>query len=486
MMNTVSGISFTTHHVSFISMKKTVVLDVVGLSYSLIGEHTPFLKQWFAGKNQATIAPMLPAVTTSVQSTYVTGKWPSETGIVANGWYDRTDSEVKFWKQSNKLVAGEKIWERAKKLDPNFTVSKMFWWYNMYSSADYSATPRPQYPSDGMKIPDCYTQPGDLRDRLTKELGTFPLFQFWGPATTIKSSRWIADASMLVDKWHNPTLTLIYLPHLDYCLQKSGQDFSKISNDLREIDDVCRDLIQYYEKQDAEIIVLSEYGITNVSKPIHINRILREAGMIRYREERGLELFDAGASPAFATPDHQIAHVYINDQSRSDGSVFSKVRALLEKTPGIELVLDKEQQKQYHIDHERSGDLVVVADAESWFTYYYWLDDARAPDFARLVAIHQKPGYDPVEMFMDQTNPLIKLKAGYKLGRKLLGFRYLMNVISLDATLVKGSHGRIGTAPEHHPVFVSSRNVGKTLTATEVYDKIWETLSVGIAEKQTS
>lgn len=462
-------------------MKKTVVLDVVGLSYSLIGEHTPFLKQWFAGKHQATIDPMLPAVTTSVQSTYVTGKWPSETGIVGNGWYDRTDSEVKFWKQSNKLVAGEKIWERAKKLDPSFTVSKMFWWYNMYSSADYSATPRPQYPSDGIKLPDCYTQPGDLRDRLTKELGTFPLFQFWGPATTIKSSRWIADASMLVDKWHNPTLTLIYLPHLDYCLQKFGQDFSKIANDLREIDDVCRDLIQYYEKQNAEIIVLSEYGITNVSKPIHINRILREAGMIRYREERGLELFDAGASPAFATPDHQIAHVYINDPS-----VCNEVRSLLEKTPGIELVLDKEQQKQYHIDHERSGDLVVVADADSWFTYYYWLDDARAPDFARLVAIHQKPGYDPVEMFMDQTNPLIKLKAGYKLGRKLLGFRYLMNVISLDATLVKGSHGRIGTASEHHPVFVSSQHVGKTLTATAVYDKIWDTLSAGIVEKQLS
>ena len=466
-------------------MQKTVVLDVVGLSYSLIGEHTPFLKQWFAKKHQATIDPMLPAVTTSVQSTYVTGKWPSETGIVGNGWYDRTDAEVKFWKQSNKLVAGEKIWERAKKIDPSFTVSKMFWWYNMYSSADYSATPRPQYPSDGMKLPDCYTQPGDLRDRLQKELGTFPLFQFWGPATTIKSSRWIADASMLVDQWHNPTLTLIYLPHLDYCLQKSGQDFLKIANDLREIDEVCRDLIQFYEKQNAEIIVLSEYGITNVSKPIHINRILREAGLIRYREERGLELFDAGASPAFATPDHQIAHVYINDPGRSDGSVFGKVRSLLEKTPGIELVLDKEQQKKYNIDHERSGDLVVMADAESWFTYYYWLDDARAPDYARLVAIHQKPGYDPVEMFMDQTNPLIKMKAGYKLGRKLLGFRYLMNVISLDATLVKGSHGRVGTATEHHPVYVSSRNVGKSLSATDVYDKIWETMAVAKLEKQT-
>jgi predicted AlkP superfamily pyrophosphatase or phosphodiesterase len=456
-------------------MKKTVVLDVVGLSYSLIGEHTPFLKQWFASKHQATIDPMLPAVTTAVQSTYVTGKWPSETGIVGNGWYDHAASEVQFWKQSNKLVSGEKIWDRARKVDPNFTVSKMFWWYNMYSTADFSATPRPQYPSDGMKLADCYTQPSDLRDRLQKELGTFPLFQFWGPATTIASSRWIADASMLVDKWHNPTLTLIYLPHLDYCLQKVGQDMAKIAKDLREIDDVCRDLIQHYEKQGAEVIVLSEYGITNVSKPIHLNRILREAGMIRYREERGLELFDAGASPAFSVADHQIAHVYVNDPN-----VYNQVRSILEQTPGIELVLDKEQQKQYHINHERSGDFVVMADADSWFTYYYWLDDARAPDFARLVAIHQKPGYDPVEMFMDQTNPFVKLKAGYKLARKKLGFRYLMNIISLDATLVKGSHGRIGTAPAHHPVFVSSQNVGKRLLATDVYESIWKTMSAEV------
>jgi predicted AlkP superfamily pyrophosphatase or phosphodiesterase len=315
-------------------MQKTVVLNVVGLSYSLIGEHTPFLKQWFARKHQATIDPMLPAVTTSVQSTYVTGKWPSEHGIVGNGWYDRTDAEVKFWKQSNKLVQGEKIWDRARKLDPSFTVSKMFWWYNMYSTADFSATPRPQYPSDGLKLPDCYTHPGDLRDRLQQKLGQFPLFQFWGPATTIKSTRWIADASMLVDQWHNPTLTLIYLPHLDYCIQKYGQDFGKIATDLRDIDDVCRDLIQFYEQQGAEVIVLSEYGITNVSKPIHINRILREAGLIRYREERGLELFDAGASPAFATADHQVAHIYVTIRpgppvryTRKSGLFWKKRRA---------------------------------------------------------------------------------------------------------------------------------------------------------------
>lgn len=455
------------------SMKKTVVIDVVGLSYSLIGEHTPFLKQWMANKRRATIAPMLPAVTTSVQSTYVTGKWPSEHGIVGNGWYDRTDVEVKYWKQSNQLVQAEKIWDAGKRLDPAFTVSKMFWWYNMYSTADFSVTPRPQYLSDGRKMPDCYSYPTDLRDRLQDKLGTFPLFSFWGPNANIVSTRWIADASMLVDQWHNPTLTLIYLPHLDYCLQKFGQDLTKNAKELGEIDDVCRDLIQFYEKQDADVIVLSEYGITNVSRPIHINRVLREAGMIGYRIERGLEMFDAGASTAFATADHQIAHVYVKDPA-----MIPKVRSLLANVSGIELILDKEEQKAYHIDHERSGELVVMADADSWFTYYYWLDDAKAPDFARLVDIFRKPGYDPVEMFMDQTNPLIKLKAGYKLLRKKLGFRYLMNIISLDATLIKGSHGRIGTAPEFHPVLIGGNGSATQLIATDVYGVIADTLGM--------
>ncbi|GAA4403674.1 alkaline phosphatase family protein [Nibrella viscosa] len=458
-------------------MKKTVVIDVVGLSSSLIGEHTPFLKNWVAGKKLSTIDPMLPAVTTSVQSTYVTGKWPGEHGIVGNGWYDRTDSEVKFWKQSNKLVQGEKIWDNARRLNPSFTVSKMFWWYNMYATADFSVTPRPQYLADGRKMPDCYSHPADLRDRLQQALGTFPLFQFWGPGANIKSTRWIADASMLVDQWHNPTLTLIYLPHLDYCLQKFGQNNSKNSRELGEIDDVCRDLIQYYEKQGAEVIVLSEYGITNVSRPIHLNRAFREAGLLQIREERGLELLDAGASRAFVVADHQIAHIYINDPSCT-----AQVRALLEKTPGLELILDEAGKREHHIDHERAGDLVVMADAESWFTYYYWLDDSKAPDYARTVEIHKKPGYDPVEMFMDEANPMIKLKAGYKLMRKKLGFRYLMNVISLDATLIKGSHGRIGTAPEHHPVFVSNHSDGKPLSAIDVYGRIWEMMGTGVLE----
>jgi predicted AlkP superfamily pyrophosphatase or phosphodiesterase len=447
-------------------MKKTVVIDVVGLSASLIGEHTPFLKNYLANRNLCTIDPMLPAVTTSVQSTYLTGKWPSEHGIVGNGWYDRTDCEIKFWKQSNKLVQAEKIWEKAKKIDPDFTCAKMFWWYNMYSSADFAVTPRPNYLADGRKMPDCYAHPASLRDKLQKELGQFPLFHFWGPGADIKSTQWIADASILLDKWENPTLNLIYLPHLDYCLQKFGPDINKISKELGQIDGVIAQLVNHFETSGAEIIILSEYGIAPVNHPVHLNRLFRENDLLEIRVERGLELLDAGASKAFAVADHQIAHIYINDSS-----VTSKVKSLLQSVKGVELILDKDAQKSYHIDHERSGDLVVMADAESWFTYYFWLDDSKAPDYARVVDIHKKPGYDPVEMFMSS-----KIRAGYKLLRKKAGFRYVMDVIPLDASLVKGSHGRIGTSGHHHPIIITNQNLDKNISPVQVYNVIWETL----------
>lgn len=448
-------------------MKKTVVIDVVGLSSSVIGEHTPFLKNYILHKNLSTIDPMLPAVTTAVQSTYITGVWPSEHGIVGNGWYDRDDCEVKFWKQSNKLVHAEKIWEKAKKQDPDFTCAKMFWWYNMYSSADFAVTPRPNYLADGRKLPDCYSHPSELRDRLQKELGQFPLFQFWGPGANIKSTQWIADASILTDKWYHPTLSLIYLPHLDYCLQKFGPDITKIPKELNEIDTVVAQLVNYFEKEGADVIILSEYGIAPVNNPIHLNRLFRENNLLQVRVERGLELLDPGASKAFVVADHQVAHVYINDVS-----VTGKVKNILEKTRGIELILDKRAQKEYHIDHERSGDLVLMADAQSWFTYYFWLNDALAPDYARVVDIHKKPGYDPVEMFMTS-----KLRAGYKLLRKKTGFRYVMDVIPLDARLVKGSHGKIGTPSEFHPVMITGQSQDKNIAPIKVCGIIWSCLN---------
>src|SRR4051812_120533 len=377
---------------------------------------------------------MLPAVPTTVQSTYLTGKWPADHGIVGNGWYFRDECEIKFWKQSNKLVGGAKIWDRAKERDPKFTCANLFWWYNMYSSADWSVTPRPMYPADGRKIPDVYCSPAGLREELQRELGTFPLFEFWGPMTSIRSTQWIAEAAIRVDKKFNPTLTLIYLPHLDYGLQRWGPDFGKVAGDLRELDRVVGKLADHF--RDARIIILSEYGIGPVSKPVHLNRVLREAGLLAVREEMGRELLDAGASAAFAVADHQVAHVYVNDRAR-----VPEVAKLLSGVEGVDRVLDEEGKKLARLDHPRSGELVALAKNDSWFTYYYWLDDRHAPDFARTVDIHRKPGYDPAELFIDPNIAMPRAKVGWTLLKRKLGMRSLMEVIPIDGALVKGSHG---------------------------------------------
>jgi predicted AlkP superfamily pyrophosphatase or phosphodiesterase len=349
-------------------------------------------------------------------------------------------------------VQAPKIWDTARATDPAFTCANLFWWFNMYSGVDYAVTPRPIYRADGAKHPDIYTTPASLRPDLQSKLGTFPLFDFWGPRTTIKSSQWIADAAIHVDERHNATLTLVYLPHLDYNFQRLGPRDPAVAGDLREIDAICGRLIEYFESRGARVIVLSEYGLVDVSRPVHLNRALREHGLLAVREELGGELLDAGASAAFAVADHQVAHVYMNDPSKT-----ATVRALLEKIPGVERVLDKSQQSAHRIAHDRSGDFVVIAEPDAWFTYYYWLDDARAPDFARTVDIHRKPGYDPAELFVDPTMRLPTLQAGWKLAKKQLGFRYLMDVIPLDASLVKGSHGRPSAGDDHGPLLITKQ-----------------------------
>ncbi len=459
-------------------MQRTVAINVVGLTSRLIGPHTPFITQWASGGTLARIKPVLPAVTCAAQATYLTGKMPEDHGIVGNGWYFKEECEVKFWRQSNRLVQATKIWETARALDPSFTCANMFWWYNMYSSVDYSATPRPNYLVDGRKIPDIYTHPADLRDALQKELGTFPLFNFWGPNTNISSSRWIADAARITDQTYHPTLTLIYLPHLDYNLQRHGHDHPSIASDLEEIDGVVADLVRHYEKEGVHVVLLSEYGITDVKQPIHLNRAFRRKGWLGIRHEQSWELLDAGASEVFAVADHQVAHVYLNNPERHD-----EVQTLLENTPGIELVLDKEAQKSHQICHERSGDFVVTAGPDAWFSYYFWLDDAKAPDYARSVDIHRKPGYDPVEMFIDPNIRFPMLRAGWKVLRKKLGFRMVMNIIPLDATLVKGSHGRPNADPADQPVFITRRNDllhEDSIAPTAVHDLLLNHLDLGV------
>jgi predicted AlkP superfamily pyrophosphatase or phosphodiesterase len=432
-----------------------VVLDVVGLTHDMLGPRAPHLQRLAANGFARPLGTVLPAVTCTAQSTILTGLAPREHGIVANGWYFRDLAEVGFWKQSNHLVHGERLYQAARKRDARHTTAKMFWWYNMYADVEWSMTPRPSYPADGRKVFDSYSQPPELRDRLQERLGVFPLPRFWGPAADIASTAWIVDATLEVMRAHHPSLTLVYLPHLDYNLQRLGPDDPQIADDIRQVDLQAGRLIDAACAAGAEVVVLSEYAITTVDRPVHINRVLREAGYVAVRREPlGWETLDCGASRAFAVADHQVAHVYVRRPEDT-----AAVAELLRRTDGIERVLDRTGQHEAGLDHERSGELVAIAAPRAWFTYYFWLDDRLAPDYARTIDIHRKPGYDPVELFLDPKLAFPKLRIALRLVQKVLGFRYYMDVIGLDASIVKGSHGRLpaaGREQSEGPVFISS------------------------------
>jgi len=433
-----------------------VVIDVVGLTPSLLGPDTPHLSSLAADGFRAVLDPVLPAVTCTAQATILTGAPPREHGVVGNGWYFRDLAEVMFWRQSNRMVAGEKLWETARRRRRDLSTAVLFWWFNMYSSAEHSVTVRPIYPADGRKIPALYSSPADLGARLEAELGRpFPFFDFWGPKSGLRSSEWIAAAALALFRRERPGLLLVYLPHLDYDMQRLGPGHPSIPGQVRAIDKVAGELIDGVRAGGAEVVVLSEYGLEDATRPVHLNRVLRDAGLLAVRETLGWELLDAGASRAFAVADHQVAHIYVADPRDVD-----RVAALIASQPGVAEVLGRAEKVQVGLDHERAGELVAVAEPGAWFTYYYWLDDARAPDFARTVDIHRKPGYDPVELFLDPDRPLVKGRVLFNLARKVAGFRYLMDVIPLRADLVKGTHGRAPVDPQHGPVLLCSNRKG--------------------------
>jgi len=432
-------------------MRPAILVSVPGLTPRLLDASMPHLSRLAAQSGMRPLRAVLPAVTCPSQSTMLTGLSPAGHGIVANGWYFRELGEAMLWRQSNRLVQGEKIWEAAKRRDPTFTCANLFWWYAMHTSADISVTPRPMYLADGRKLPDCYAQPAELRDELTRRFGAFPLFRFWGPATSIESSRWIANAALHVRREYAPTLTLIYLPHLDYDLQRLGPGHPRIPPALAAVDALCGEIIADAGRDGAAVIVVSEYGITPVREPVHINRALRQAGLLHVREECGREQLDPSASVAFAVADHQVAHVYVRDGAR-----LAETEALLRGLAGVERVLDQDGKRAAGLDHERSGELVAVARHDAWFTWYHWLDDAKAPDFARTVDIHRKPGYDPVELFIDPAFRFPKLAVATRLARRALGFRTLLDVIPLDASLVRGSHGRPTDDPMDGPLLIGA------------------------------
>jgi predicted AlkP superfamily pyrophosphatase or phosphodiesterase len=451
-----------------------VLIDAVGLTPRALA-HMPRLRSLAEDGFQARLDPVLPAVTCSMQSSLLTGLTPTDHGIVGNGWYFRDLGEVFLWRQHNKLVQGEKVWETARRARPDFRAANVCWWYAMGATTDFTVTPRPIYHADGRKSPDCYTDPPELHDRLTGAFGEFPLFNYWGPTASIASSKWIADAASKLLREESLDLLMVYLPHLDYDHQRYGPGAPESADAARELDAVAGDLVDVARGRGDTVVVLSEYGITDARRPVDVNRALRRAGLLNVYTQAGMEYLDAWTSRAFAVADHQVAHVYVRDPAD-----VAAARSALAGLPGIDLVLEGDDRVAAGLGHERAGELVLVADPDAWFTYYYWLDDERAPDFAKQVEIHRKPGYDPAELFMDPEDKLVKARAGAALVRKKIGMRYVMSVVPLDPSPVRGTHGRLPASADDAPVLLcSDGSVARDrIAATDVRDLLLELAGV--------
>jgi predicted AlkP superfamily pyrophosphatase or phosphodiesterase len=458
-----------------------VVIDAVGLTPRAL-VHMPRMRKLAGEGFQARLDPVLPAVTCTMQSTLLTGLEPTEHGIVGNGWYFRDLGDIFFWRQHNKLVQGEKVWETARRAKPGFKVANVCWWYAMGATTDFTVTPRPIYHADGRKSPDCYTDPPALHDRLTGPLGEFPLFTYWGPTASIASSRWIAQAARTLLDGEDLDMLMVYLPHLDYDHQRFGPAAPESAQAARDLDAVAGDLVDHARRRGDTVVVLSEYGITPARRPVDVNRALRRAGLLNVYTQAGMEYLDTWTSRAFAVADHQLAHVYVRNPED-----VAAAREALAGLDGIDLVLEGDDRRAAGLGHERAGELVLVAEPDAWFTYYYWLDDARAPDFARQVEIHRKPGYDPAELFMDPNDKLVKARAGAALVRKKIGMRYVMSVVPLDPSPVRGTHGRLPEDQQDAPVLLCSDPAlaRDRIAATDVRDLLLELARVPVPTGRT-
>lgn len=428
-----------------LTIQPLIVIDVVGLTPSHMEnqELTPNLNRLANQGVLSTIRPTFPAVTGTVQATYLTGFEPCRHGIVANGMFDRKTHTVTMWEQTGCKLSGRPIWELLKSYRPNATTAVLFWQFIKYASADILLTPSPVHLAKGMHI-RCFSKPHGWYEQVASHLGPFPLQHFWGPMASLPSSEWILAATLDTLKTLSPDLTLTYLPQLDFNAQRFGPDSQQALQAVKELDFL---LGKFSEKlwtacSKASLVILSEYAIRPVNHPVAINQLLRKEGFLKVFAANGSEYVDFYHSPAFAVSDHQIAHIYCKE------SVAAPVKKLLAATPGVDEVFGLMGKKDYRIDHPQAGELVAVAAKDTWFSYDWWLEESQAPEYARTVDIHQKPGYDPCELFWDHSS----------------------NTIPLRPDLIRGSHGR---PPANEEDLVSLLAVGPGSGAVGS-KKVWE------------
>lgn len=439
------------------SVAPIVVINAVGLTSRWLSL-APCLKKLATSQGLTRMGEVWPAVTCTAQATLITGKLPSEHGVVGNGWFFRDTAEVRFWQQSNRLIEAEPVYETFKKRaliqGRKVRTSKIFWWFNQGAKVDFSLTPKPWYGSDGDKRFGITGSPNPFPGEVEKSVGSFPFPSFWGPRAGLPSTEWIARAAA----WHlerdRPDLMFVYLPHLDYDPQRFGPSGSDMPRLMGELDRTIGILIEACEKVGARPWVVSEYG--HLDTPHHClpNMELRKRGMLEVRDGPFGETLDTYQSRAFAVVDHQLAHVYVRDAED-----IPKTRELLVNLPGVAQALVGSDRKALGLDHPRSGEIVLVAKNDSWFAYPYWLDNKRAPDFARTIDIHRKPGYDPCELFVDPQLRFPMLRILRRLLAKKMGFRTLFDIIPLNPSLVRGSHGIACPDPLDRPVWIGSKGL---------------------------
>ncbi|MSQ94567.1 MAG: alkaline phosphatase family protein [Gemmataceae bacterium] len=431
-------------------MQPLVILNTVGLTSRLL-PLAPRLHALSQAQWSRPLQEVLPAVTCSAQASMLTGKLPQEHGIVGNGWLFRDSMEVRFWQQSNRLIQAEPVYAALQK--QGLRCAKLFWWFNQGAAVDLAVTPKPHYGADGSKAFDVQTYPEAWAARLTQKLGPFPFPSFWGPMAGLPCTEWIGRcaAEVLLAEGGPPQLTLTYLPHLDYEPQRLGPNQCDWKKLVGELDAACAPVLDAAKKTGAVVWIVNEYTHVQVEQPIYLNRILRQAGLLVARDGPFGEQLETYASAAFAVCDHQVAHVHVHDPTQT-----AKVREVIVQQPGVDRVYAGDERAEIGLNHSRAGDLVVLAKPNAWVAYPFWLDDRRAPDYARTVDIHRKPGYDPCELFFDPQLLWGKGRAFGKIGLKKLGLRTLVDVIPLDASLVKGSHGLCVSDPQDKPVLIGS------------------------------
>ena len=402
---------------SKLSMNYTILLDVVGLEVKHLDSGlVPNIAKITANGETAKLEPTFPSVTSTVQASILSGRYPREHGIISNGLYDRNTYNVSFWEQSSSLVQAQRVWDTVKQKNSKKT-AVLFWQNTMYANSEIVVTPRPIHLDDKM-IMWCYSKPVGYYEKLKEKLGEFNLASYWGPFASSKSSEWIANAAEYTLDNERPNFLFVYIPHVDYSAQRFGKGAVQVRDDLKKADEIVGRLVQKTTdlgiQDETQFVIISEYAFNDVKGAVPLNLVLRDAGLLSIRTIQEKEYLDLEYSKAFAMVDHQVAHLYIKKGNETE------TRKALETIDGVERILDSTDKKELAIDHERSGELIAISARDRWFSYYWWHDENRAPDFAGKVDIHRKPGYDPVELFIDQ-----KTKS-----------------IPLDASLVKGSHGR--------------------------------------------